>query len=416
MNRIQLSHRYGLFMGLFFVSQFLVIPIMTPLLMGFGMNIPQIGMIMATMGITVMLLELPTGGLADQVGRKKVFLIAMLFSMLSYLVLLFFPSFIGGVVSMFLWGASIAISSGTLTAWFVETFNESEGDMTLQSGFARVSARSSFFAATGALIGAGIMFGGVELGFDTRQLYDVSLWIGLVCLGLVFLIAWAWIKEQREFQPFSFALLASVPTQMKNGLNAAKHPVLWRILFAMFLTIPIGSAIEKFWPVRFEELSAGQPLEWVYGLTYAVTLYLGSVAAVMTNWLCDKLGQQMGKVLMISVTIRLLAATLFALSGNVVMFVILFICYDFTNHLGKSAYSQLLHQSTDDSVRSTVDSLNSLVMRIGGVIGSLMCGFGAAYIGLVNIWLMCIVLAIGALFFYRSPKLNEASEPADVAT
>lgn len=247
MNRIQLSHRYGLFMGLFFISQFLVIPIMTPLLLGFGMSIPQIGVIMATMGITVMVLELPTGGLADQVGRKKVFLISILFSMLSYLVLLFIPSFIGGVVSMFLWGASIAISSGTLTAWFVESFNESEGDITLQAGFARVSARSSFFAATGALIGAGIMYGGVEFGYEARQLYDVSLWAGLVCLALVFVIALLWIKEQREFKPFSFALLTSVPTQMKSGIDAAKHPVLWRILFAMFLTIPIASAIEKFW-------------------------------------------------------------------------------------------------------------------------------------------------------------------------
>ncbi|GLQ74804.1 MFS transporter [Vibrio penaeicida] len=416
MNRIQLSHRYGLFMGLFFISQFLVIPIMTPLLLGFGMSIPQIGVIMATMGITVMVLELPTGGLADQVGRKKVFLISILFSMLSYLVLLFIPSFIGGVVSMFLWGASIAISSGTLTAWFVESFNESEGDITLQAGFARVSARSSFFAATGALIGAGIMYGGVEFGYEARQLYDVSLWAGLVCLALVFVIALLWIKEQREFKPFSFALLTSVPTQMKSGIDAAKHPVLWRILFAMFLTIPIASAIEKFWPVRFEELSDGQPLEWVYGLTYAVTFYLGSLAAVMTNWLSDKFDQQMGKVLMVSVAIRLIAATIFALSGNVVMFVLLFICYDFTNHLGKSAYNQLLHHSTNDSVRSTVDSLNSLVMRIGGVIGSLMCGFGADYIGLVNIWLICIVLAIGALFFYKSPMLNQASEPANAAT
>ncbi|CCO45212.1 putative Permease of the major facilitator superfamily [Vibrio nigripulchritudo SOn1] len=413
MNRLQLSHRYGLFMGLFFVSQFVVLPVMTPIFMSFGMTIPQIGMIMATMGITVMLLELPTGGLADQIGRKKVFLGSIAFSASSYLTLLLLPTFAGGVIAMFLWGASIAISSGTLTAWFVETFNQSEGDMTLQTGFSRVGVRTSFFAAVGALLCAGIMFVGNQWGYDDRTLYDFALSVGLICLVLVFAIGWVWVKEQREFQPFTRDVFTTIPKQVRTGVIAAKHPVLWRLLFAMFLTIPIASAIEKFWPVRFEDLAGEQPLEWVYGFTYAVTMFLGSAAAAFTNWMTEKLNQQMGKVLVVSVMFRLIAATVFALSGDLILFVLLFICYDFTNHLGKSAYNHLLHHATDDNVRSTIDSLNSLVMRVGGVTGSLLCGFGAAYVGLINIWLLCVVIGVGALFLFKSPLLNESHEPAD---
>ncbi|RTZ18783.1 MFS transporter [Vibrio penaeicida] len=407
MNKSQLSHFMGLFTGLFLFSLFLFIPILTPLLMAFGMSLPEIGIIMATMGMTVILLELPTGGLADQIGRRKVFTFSMWFCVLAYLCLLMFQGFIGGVIGMFLWGTSIALNSGTLNAWFVEQFNKAEGTMTLQKGFARVSFHSSLLGALGALSGSAVMFVGEKLGYSAITLYNFLIMLAMIIIFAVIVITQIWIKEDRNFDSLSVKVFAQLPNQITSGVKAVKHPVLWRILLALFLTVPVASGIEKFWPIQFEALSGNNPLEWAYGLTYTAILCLGSLAAMMTNWLSEKLSHQLGKVLFVSVLLRMIAASAFALSGNLYLFIAFLMCYELFHQLGGSAYSELLHQSADNEIRSTIDSVSSLTMRFGGVVGSLLCGFASEHIGLTNVWLVCVVISAGALLIYKSRVLNQ---------
>jgi DHA1 family quinolone resistance protein-like MFS transporter len=51
----------------------LIIPVMALLQLEKGLDLFQIGVVGAVWGGTIMLLELPTGGLADAIGRKRVY-------------------------------------------------------------------------------------------------------------------------------------------------------------------------------------------------------------------------------------------------------------------------------------------------------------------------------------------------------
>ncbi|WHI50397.1 MFS transporter [Microbulbifer sp. MLAF003] len=101
MKRIELIRLYGFQMGWGFFSTYLILPILTPLFLAMGMSMPQLGMILAVMGLSVMLFELPTGSLADQIGRKKVYLVSLTMAMTCYVVLLVWQSFYGALVAMF---------------------------------------------------------------------------------------------------------------------------------------------------------------------------------------------------------------------------------------------------------------------------------------------------------------------------
>jgi MFS family permease len=54
----------------------LLLPVMVLFEQGRGLTLAQIGVVSASQSVVVMLLELPTGGLADVMGRRPVLLAA----------------------------------------------------------------------------------------------------------------------------------------------------------------------------------------------------------------------------------------------------------------------------------------------------------------------------------------------------
>ncbi|WP_444936591.1 MFS transporter [Microbulbifer sp. JMSA004] len=406
MERQELIRLYGFQMGWGFFSTYLVLPILTPFFLAMGLSMPQLGIILAIMGLSVMLFELPTGSLADQIGRKKVYLISLTMSMACYLVLLVWQSFYGALLAMFLWGASQALFSGSLNAWFVECFNQAEGTMSLQEGFSHIATRAGLIGALGAMSCALVVGGGEYFGH-----YDLDLYRGLLALSLfssLLLFAFTEIKirENRVFDRFRLSNIGQIPSQLSLGIKACYSPSLWRLLLAVILLTPIASAVEKYWPVRLEALSGDMPVGWLYGLLMALIMLLGSLSAKITTWMAQFFNQQLGKVLLVASLIKLSLVMLLALSGDLLLFVSLFLLFNFSIGLGLSASAQLQHQAVKDEVRSTVDSIFSLTTRFGGVIGSLVCGFGAAEIGLNNTWLLLAAMGLCGSCIFLSSEFN----------
>ena len=409
MNRTKLSHNYGLLLGIFFLGQFMVLPILTPLFLEIGASIKEIGIIMAVMGFTVVVLEMPTGGLADELGRKKLFLCSLILSVASLITLIIFTNVVGAIISMFFWGAAISVSSGTITAWFVETFNQSPGEMSLQEGFSRVGIRTNLMGACGAIICSIALYIGNLNSINTLIIYKGLLIAAIICYLLIFLLTFVWIQENRQFNKLSKNSFMGLSKRLKTGAIAISHPVLWRIMLAGLFSIPLASAIEKFWQVEFDSLSIVNTDTWIYGVVFAVTLFLGSLAAKLTTWLCQQLNQQMGKVLFIGLTCQLVSVTALTVSDNIIMFAISFIAFDFSLEIGVSARNHLISHATQDSVRSTVDSITSFISRVGGILGTLLCALGASYLGLTNTWLVGAAIASLAGIIYLNNTLNQKS-------
>ncbi|GAA5445564.1 hypothetical protein Misp06_03767 [Microbulbifer sp. NBRC 101763] len=406
MKRIELIRLYGFQMGWGFFSTYLILPILTPLFLAMGMSMPQLGMILAVMGLSVMLFELPTGSLADQIGRKKVYLVSLTMAMTCYVVLLVWQSFYGALVAMFLWGASQALFSGSLNAWFVECFNQAEGTMSLQEGFARIATRAGLIGALGALCCALVVGSGEYFGHHDLDLYRGLIFLALLSSLLLFAFTKTKIRENRVFDRFRLSNISQIPSQLSLGIKACYSPSLWRLLLTVILLTPIASAIEKYWPVRLEALSGDMSVGWLYGLLMALIMLLGSLSARITTWMTQFLNHQLGKVLLIASLIKLSLVMLLALSGDLLLFVSLFLLFNFSIGLGLSASAQLQHEAVEDEVRSTVDSIFSLTTRFGGVIGSLVCGFGAAVMGLNNTWLLLAAMGLCGSCIFLSPEFN----------
>jgi len=99
----------------------LLIPVSILLPAERGLSLSEIGLAAAGQGLFVLFLELPTGGLADSLGRKRVLISSSLVGMASVVIYLAADSFGAFFVAFALQGVFRALDSGPLEAWDVDT-------------------------------------------------------------------------------------------------------------------------------------------------------------------------------------------------------------------------------------------------------------------------------------------------------
>jgi predicted MFS family arabinose efflux permease len=94
----------------------LVVGVTTLLALERGMSLTQLGVILSMQGFVVLGLELPTGGLADALGRRPVLIVVGVVALVSGLIFVTARTFAAFVVALLLQGLFRALNSGPLEA------------------------------------------------------------------------------------------------------------------------------------------------------------------------------------------------------------------------------------------------------------------------------------------------------------
>src|SRR4051794_4245433 len=134
----------------------LLIPTIVLLELDRGLSLAEVGVVSASQGIVVVLLELPTGGLADAWGRRPVLALASGFALASAGVMLVAGSLEVFVLAWALQGVYRALDSGPLEAWYVDVALRAEPTRELHRDLSRATFVLYAGVAAGAL-GAGAL-------------------------------------------------------------------------------------------------------------------------------------------------------------------------------------------------------------------------------------------------------------------
>jgi DHA1 family tetracycline resistance protein-like MFS transporter len=121
-----------------------------------GLSLTQVGAAAAAYTVTVALLELPTGSLADAVGRRTVLVAGTLFSLAKLAVFLTAQSVTMFMVAWVLHGVDRALRSGPLEAWFVDTDLGVNRGRDMGRGLSRAGVAESLALGGSALV-AGLL-------------------------------------------------------------------------------------------------------------------------------------------------------------------------------------------------------------------------------------------------------------------
>jgi predicted MFS family arabinose efflux permease len=414
----RVQRRFLLLHGLRWLPVGLMIPVLVLLPLERGLTLAQYGLAAAIQGIVVMILELPTGGLSDALGRRPVLLLAGAVDLASLTVLTFADSVVLFFIVYLLQGIYRALDSGPLEAWYVDHALAADEKADIETGLSRSGIVIGVAIAGGALLGGGL----VALGPLGRfSALTVPILASLV-LQVVSIIAVATLMTEERTGRGMGALVASVrsvPAAVGGAVGLLRRS---RIVVALI-------AVEVFWGfgmVSFEGLMPVRLTEVVGDAEHASALMgpAGSAA-----WLASALGAALipllarrigapwtGAVLRVLQGVAVVGMAVLAGPAGVIAAYLL--CYT-VHGAANPVHSGLLHRQVEGPYRASLISLNSMVSQPAGALGLVVLTAVASHASVtVAMVIGAAVLATAAPLYLvarrRSRPVTLAPDPVTV--
>lgn len=398
----------------------LMIPVLTVLLQERGMSLATIGLLAGLSSAVVVLLELPTGGLADTIGRRPVLLLAGVISLTSMTMTAFANSVALFALAWAVEGVYRALNSGPLEAWYVDTAQAADPDADIESGLAAESAVISAAIAGGALFG-----GALALVPASGALPAVALPVLVaIALRVVDLVAmWRLLTEDRERVGGARAALRSAGgagRTVREALTLLRASAALSALAAVELFWGAGmTGVEILSGLRMVEL-VGDPERGValYAVTTAVAWSISGLGAAAAPWIARRTGSWVRAAIVTRVLQGLGVALAVVIAGPVGL-ILGYTGFYLVHGAANVAHYGLVHRNTTAAHRATMVSINSLTSRIGGMLAAPAIGALAGGQGLIAGFACSAVLLIlpAPLYLLTRPPAAQtlAADDGDAA-
>ena len=401
-----IRRRYLVLLALRWLPVGFIAPLLV-LLLTRELSLSQAGPLLAAYGITTALLELPTGGLADVVGRRPVLMISSVAACVLLVLLGVMNSFIGLLAAMVAGGVARALDSGPLESWFVDRSLAIDPDVDLRAGLSVGGTVDGAALAIGSIIG-----GIVPAVFDGRL--ELSVWIALAFqvahFGAVFFL----MDERRAHDGSGLAAaFVAVPAAVRDGVNlAARHrPLRGLLLGAATIGVALV-AVESLWQPRFVALlDAPDTATAFLGILLAVAFAGSAIGAALAPRLARFVERFTPAVAMVGQIVSGVVLVSLGLVTWVPLAALLFVGFYLTVGATAPVRDELMHQRVPSERRTTLLSAESLVFQAGGFTAALTLPALADAHGTPVAWAIAGgLLAIGALAYRSVLRLSPATE------
>ena len=393
-----IRRRFLVLVGARWLGPGFLAPLLVLVLRDRGFSLAQVGMLFAVYGITTAVLELPTGGLADALGRRAVLAASAVLQLVLIAMLLVATSPIWFVVGFAIGGVSRALDSGPLEAWFVDRTRQIDPEASLRGGL------SAGGVVSGATLAIGSIAGGLIPALTGGHI-DLAVWAalgaGVIYLAAIFLLM---IEPHTDRHGSVRTAFGRVPEVVAAGVRLGASSGSLRLLLGAAVGIGFAlSGLELLWQPRFLDLlgdgtGGTGPLGFILAGAFAVAA-LGSALA---PWLTRRLGSDprrtafAGQLLMSVAVVGLAAAGQIAIASAA--FMAAYLALGLTNPVA----DELLHEQVTENVRTTVLSVRSMTLQGAGMVAGLTLGTLADSWGIPVAWIVtALILAVTSALYLR---------------
>ncbi|MBN2046387.1 MAG: MFS transporter [Anaerolineaceae bacterium] len=381
----------------FFSTLYFYVPVGTLYLQSKGLNYLMVNSIWGIIVGTMFLAEIPTGMIADRVGRKNAVILALGLQLCGEIIYLFSNAYWLFVVCAVIGGLGFAFSSGCIEALVIEELNRMGrgGEINRGMGLIQAGTQSANLVA--------FLLGGWLLREVSQERFTLAIALTAACVGLGFLLTFT-LREGREARRTEGEQHdESSLTYLRDGWRLLRRNTAFRWLIALAIfTIPFRDYLINLYQPRFIE--AGLPPFWL-GLALALASGVGILCARYAYLLETRLGSR--AALIFSTFLPGALYLSFALVTRGAGLIPLFCVLLGAQSLKSPLLSAHLNAHIPDHNRATVLSMISMASGAYVMLMGLLIGWVADQSLSGAFLLMGGVICLGAVFFGRSEPARE---------
>jgi MFS family permease len=393
-------------LALRWLATVVALPALVPLFLARGLDLTHIGLIMATYAAVTAALELPTGGLADALGRIPTTLVADALGIGSRLVFLLAPDLSGLLIAAALAGAGRALGSATLEAWYVDARNHLDPGGDLRAPLARAGVMQSLALALGTLVGGALPLLAPLLGIGgAGSVAALQLsFLASLPLGLAAWVAVARLPERRAtLADGRRALQAARPDRVAGVAwrAVARDPLVALLMVVGAIFGGVVMSLEAFLPAELQARWGAAGVSTVLGVVMAAG-FVATAAGQALAAAGRRAGANGAPLAQAAVGTTLLALAVGGLAiapGSAALATAAAALAASLVYAGLGyalpSLGAAFHARVAAGERATLLSARSLAGYAGGVAATLGLGTVAEGVGLGAVWL---IAAAGALF------------------
>ncbi|MDF1824633.1 MAG: MFS transporter [Verrucomicrobiales bacterium] len=357
-------------------------PVFAVIQLDYGLTMSQFALLNAIWAVSIVLLEVPSGALADRIGRKRMVVLAAALMVVEMGVIAFVPFgnatlvFWAWVINRILSGAAEAAASGADEALAYDSIPEAEQKVRWPKVLSRLMSLSSCAFIVAMLVGSAvydpglmnraISWMGFELVFEKETVIRFPVYLTLTT-GIVALIVSLCMKEPRRDSghDVSCSLWSDI---FKVGKWILKSPFVYALILAALVH---DSVVRIFLTTASEYYRLIDiPVVW-FGVIGASFAGLGIFTPKIAEWLVVNRSIRTNYSLVSLFTLLGLFGITLAIPHWGVLIVVFFsISHGFLNFFG----SHYLNAEVDSKRRATVLSFRGLALNLGFAAVSLIYG------------------------------------------
>jgi MFS family permease len=378
----------------FFSALYFYAPVGTLYLQSRGLNFLQINSIWAAIVGTMFFAEVPTGLIADKIGRKYSIIIALALQLLGEVLYIFAHSYLAFILIAIVGGIGFSFASGCVEALVYDSLkvDGKESEMKRVSGL-MVSAGE--LARMSAPLAAALLITGVELS-------KFILLIVMTCVSVaIALLVSLTLREPKL--PYDHP--ETSPLQLlKDGIQLLRsNQSLQRIVLLSLLATPFVNYLTNFYQPYF--LQSHVPTIWL-GLALSLASLLALLASKYAYLFERRLGTK--NAALIATLLPGLLYLLMAFVFHPVVSVVLF-CFAYgSTSIQGPLFADYRNVHIESHNRATVLSLISMLSGFYVAVMGLIIGRIGDYSIPAAFVFMGIIVVLSALFFRIDEKHTQA--------
>jgi predicted MFS family arabinose efflux permease len=312
-----------------------------------GMSLADIMNLQAIFSLAAVILEFPSGYVADRLGHRTSLLVAALLWVAGWVLYATGTTFAGMVLAEVVLGAGVAFASGADAALLFTALEQGgrAGDYARWEG--RVRAAAQVGESASSAVG----------GYLYTQSPRLPFWLQVpVALGALASVA-AMTESPREQHPARVSHLAEAWSIVRHTL--VRNP---RLRAAVALSVTLGlSTFLMVWLIQPYMQSRGIPEAW-FGPLWAIANLHVALMSLVSGRVAARIGRDttlLACCLLIALGYGALAASTSAAA------VVFYLCFMTARGLHTPILMSALQRDAPADARASVLSLNALLFRLG---------------------------------------------------